>query len=58
MVIQKKFKTITYGTRLFVYLGTKLWNSIPIGIKDAISLYDFTERIKSWDGACDCSQWN
>ncbi len=21
-------------------------------------LNDFKERIKSWDGPCDCSQWN
>ena len=57
-LIQKKFKTVTYGKRSFVYLGSKLWNSLPIGIKDAISLNDFKERIKSWDGPCDCSKWN
>ncbi len=57
-IIQKKFKTVTHGKRSFVYLDTKLRNSLPIGIKDAISLNDFKERIKSWDGPCDCSQWN
>ncbi len=39
-----------YGKRSFVYLGSTLWNSLSIGIKDAISLNDFKERIKSWDG--------
>ncbi len=57
-LIQNKFKTVTYCKRSFVYLGSTLLNSLPIGIKDAISLNDFKERIKSWDGACDCSQWN
>ncbi len=54
---QKKFNNVTCGKRSFVYLGSKLWNSMPIGIKDAMSLTDFKERIKSWDGPCDCSQW-
>ncbi len=57
-LIQKKFKTVTYGKRSFVYLGSQLWNSLPIGIKDAISLNDFKERIKLYDEPCDCSQWN
>ncbi len=57
-LIQKKFKTVTHAKKSFVYLSSKLWKSLPIGIKDAISLNDFKERIKSWDGTCDCSQWN
>ncbi len=40
-LIQKKFKTVTYGKRSFAYWGSKLWNSVPIGIKDAISQNDF-----------------
>ncbi len=55
---QKTFNTVTYGKRSFVYLGSNLWNSLPIGIKDTISLTNLKERIKSWDGPCDCSQWN
>ncbi len=29
---------VLLGKRSFVYLGSQLWNSLPIGIKDAISL--------------------
>ncbi len=45
-----------YGKRSFVYLGSTLWNCLAIDINDAISLNDFKERIKSWNGPCDCSQ--
>ncbi len=55
---QKKFNTVKYGKKSFVYLGSMLWTSQPIGIKDAIALTDFKERIKSRDKPCDCSQWN
>ncbi len=58
LLIQMKFKTITHGKSSFVYFGSKLWNSLPIGIKNAISLNDFKERTNSSDGRCDCSQWN
>ncbi len=37
---QKKFSTITYGKGSFVYLGPKLWNTMPLEIKNAISLQD------------------
>ncbi len=36
-----------------VYLGSKLCNSLLIGIKDAISLTGFKEGLKSWDEPCD-----
>ncbi len=55
---QKKFRTITYGKRSFVYLGPKLWNTMPLEIKNAVSLQDFKDRLKTWDGRCDCSKWN
>jgi len=54
----KRFKTVTYGKKSFVYLGSKLWNSLPPQIKNAISLDDFKDRLKTWDGPCDCSKWN
>ncbi len=55
---QKKFQTITYGKRFFVYLGTKLWNTMPLEIKNVISFQDFKDRLKTWDGPYDCSKWN
>ncbi len=42
---QKIFNTVRYGKRLFVYLGSKLWNSLPIGIKDSISLTDLKKEL-------------
>ncbi len=27
LLLQRKFKTVSYGKRSFVYLGSKLWNS-------------------------------
>ncbi len=41
---------------LFIWVPS--CGTLPIGIKDAISLTDFKERIKSWDKPCDCPQWN
>ncbi len=44
---QKRFRTITCGKRSFVYLGPKLGNTIPLEIKNAISLQDFKDRLKT-----------
>ncbi len=53
---QKKFGTITYGKRSFVYLGPKLRNTMPLEIKNATSLQNFKDRLKTWDGPFDCSK--
>ncbi len=55
---KKKILTISYGKRSFVYLGAKLWNIMSLEIKNAISLQYFKDRLKTWDGPCDCSKWN
>ncbi len=44
-LIQNKFKTVTYGKRSFIWVPS--CGTLPIGIKDAISLNNFKERIKS-----------
>ncbi len=31
-----QLRTITYGRKSFVYLGPKLWNTMPLEIKNAI----------------------
>ncbi len=46
---QNKFRTVTYGKRSSVYLGPKLWNTMQLEIKNAISLQDFKDRLKTWD---------
>ncbi len=57
-LIQKTFRTIIYGKRSIVYLGPKLWNTMPLEIKNAILLQDFKDRLKILNGSCDCSKWN
>ncbi len=42
---QKMFRTITYGKGSFVYLRPKLWNTMPLEMKNAISLQDFKDRL-------------
>ncbi len=54
---QKSFKTISYGKRSFAYMGAKLWNSMPQDIKNSITLSEFKNRVKAWDGPCTCSEW-
>ncbi len=44
---QKRFRKITYGKKSFVYLRPKLWNTMPLEIKNAISLQDFDDRLKT-----------
>ena len=45
---QDKFVTKTFGYKSFRYYGSKLWNSLPIDIKSAKSLYTFKIKIKEW----------
>jgi hypothetical protein len=54
---QKHFNTVTYGKRSFAYMGEKLWNCMPNEIKNSITLKEFKERLKTWDGPCVCSEW-
>ncbi len=55
---EKIVRTITYRKGSFVYLGPKLWNTMPLEITNGISLQDFKYRLKTWDGPCDCSKCN
>ncbi len=52
----------SYVTHCLVYPGCRtkdiLKNDIDIEIKNAISLQDFKDRPKTWDGPCDSSKWN
>ncbi len=54
---QRKFQTKKYGFRSFGYMGSKLWNEMPVEIKRATTLAQFKRLLSAWDGPCICSTW-
>ncbi len=53
---QPAFNGITYGLNSYRYKAPKIWNSLPNNIKNAVSLVQFKNMIKSWEGPkCYCS---
>ena len=42
------FQSIKFGKNSFRYLGAKLWNSIPLSIKNSNSLSTFKSAITQW----------
>ena len=54
--VQPAYNTTTYGKNSLRYQGAKLWNSLPITIKEATTLSQFKRLIKTWLGpSCSCS---
>ena len=51
---QKKFNTKSYGLKSFTYFGSKIWNKLPLHIKRSMSLNEFKQVIKHWDGENCC----
>jgi hypothetical protein len=47
---QPKYNSITHGFNSFRYKGTKIWNDLPHEIKSCLSLKEFIEMIKKWQG--------
>ena len=45
---QSKFKTYTFGYKSFQYYGAKVWNSIPIHVKNSTDLSIFKQDIDVW----------
>jgi len=48
-----QFKTIKYGKNSIRYLGAKLWNNIPLTIKQSSSLSTFKSEIHKWLLTCE-----
>ena len=49
-------RTTTYGTQSFRHTGAKIWNQLPIHLKNAITVGQFKNLIKTWSGAgCTCN---
>ena len=42
--------TTTFGLRSVSYVGSKLWNELPIHIKNAPDIPQFKIRLKNWTG--------
>jgi hypothetical protein len=40
---------LKYGKLYIVYLGAKVWNSLPSVFKEAVSLNDFRSLLVKWE---------
>ena len=48
--------TTGYGARSLKYFAPKIWNIVPIDIRNSDILSEFTTKIKSWKPVtCPCS---
>ena len=45
---QTRFDTYKFGYRFFAYYGSKLWNSLPIEMKQSTSLTIFKDKLYYW----------
>ncbi len=53
---QPNCNTVTYGLNSFRYKGAKIWNDLPNKIKNSITLAEFKNQIKKWQGPrCLCN---
>ncbi len=55
---QPKCNTVTYGLNSFWYKGAKIWNDLPNKIKNSITLAEFKNQNKKWQGPkCLCNMY-
>ncbi len=55
-LIQPNYNTVTYGRNSIKYKGAMIWNKLPKDIKEALSLKQFKNMIKKWEGpSCSCN---
>ncbi len=48
LIVQPKFKTVTYGHNTIKYRGSKLWINLPNDLKKMKSLSSFKYEIQKW----------
>ena len=48
ILVQPDFNTVKFGYRSFSYYGAKLWNSLPICLKQAENLMIFKTNMHDW----------
>ena len=54
-VQQQHFNTMKYGFNSLKYQGAKIYNDLPLAIKQCDTTRDFKNAIKTWDGPkCQC----
>ena len=44
----RNVRTVRYGIETASFVGPRIWNSIPLEIKESTSLQIFKSKIKSW----------
>ncbi len=55
LLVQPKFKTVSYGHNTIKYQGSKLWNNLPNDLKKMNYLSSFKCEIQKWSGPeCHC----
>ena len=52
-LVLPEFNTVRYGKNSFSYLGAKIWNSIPVTIKNSVSLSTYKSALTGWLLTCD-----
>ena len=51
-----RVKTVTFGQHSLRYLAPKIWNDLPIIVRNSDSIRAFKDNIKIWSGfSCKCS---
>ena len=53
---QPEFNTKTYGYRSFRYVGAKLWNVLPVNLKNIDNLDIFKREISTWCHSESCQK--
>ncbi len=56
LLVQPKFKNVTYGHNTIKYQGSKLWNNLPNDLKKMNSLSSFKCEIQKRSGP-ECHCW-
>ena len=53
---QPAYHSITYGKHSLRYEGAKLWNTLPLSMKEATTISQFKRLVYTWLGpTCSCS---
>ena len=54
-LVSRNVKTVLYGTESISTLAPKIWNLVPVDIKNSKSAQQFKENIRSWrTDSCPC----
>ena len=41
-------KCVNYGLKALGYFDSKIWSTLPRGIKNSKTLWEFSKKVKSW----------